>query len=88
MIIHPLQDADTTGQDTPYDTVWSGEEVPVQESTDLERVMLAQDKIYVVLAVVLIIWIGLALLVVRTDRKLALLERKLDEGISETDSAH
>lgn len=86
MIIHPLQEADEQGQSTAYDTLWSGEEVPVQESTGLERVMLAQDKLYVVLAVVLIIWIGLALLVVRTDRKLERMERKLDESIAQTDA--
>lgn len=84
MIIHPLQEADTAGQTSPYDTVWSGEEVPVQESEGLERVMLSQDKLYVVLAVVLIIWIGLTMLVFRTDRKLAQLERKIDQRISET----
>ena len=45
--------------------------------------MLAQDKIYVVLAVVLIIWIGLAVFLYRTDRKIDRLERKLDARISD-----
>ena len=36
--------------------------------------MLAQDKIYVVLAVVLVIWFGLAYYIFNTDRKLAKLE--------------
>jgi len=82
MIIHPLQEEQ--GQATPYDTLWSGEEVPIQESTGLERMMLAQDKLYVVLAVVLIIWIGLALLVVRTDRKIERMERRLDESVTKS----
>ncbi|MEX0821262.1 MAG: CcmD family protein [Rhodothermales bacterium] len=87
MTIHPLQEADSTAQSTAYDTLWTGqEEVPVQESTGLERVMLAEDKLYVVLAVVLIIWIGLALLVFRTDRRLDRLERTMDERIAEKDT--
>ena len=57
-------------------------EVPVQESTGLERTMLAQDKLYVVLAVVLIIWIGLAFFVWRTDRKIERLERNVGERIA------
>lgn len=87
MIIHPLQEADTTGGASPYDTIWTAQDVPVQESVGIERTMLAQDKLYVVLAVVLIIWIGLAVFVFRTDRKIDRLERKLDEGIAEMDSA-
>ena len=49
---------------------------PVQ---GVERVMLAQDKLPVVLAVVLVIWFGLLLLVFRTDRRLARIERQLGE---------
>ncbi len=87
MIIHPLQEADAGGQSTPYDTLWTGqEEVPIQESTGLERVMLSEDKLYVVLAVVLIIWIGLAMLIVRTDRKLERLERNLNLNIEKNDA--
>lgn len=78
MTIHPLQDASA-----PYDSVWAGTEVPVQEAEGIEKVMLAEDKLYVVLAVVLIIWIGLLLLIFRTDRRIARLERKLDERIPE-----
>lgn len=80
MTIHPLQDQSTS---TPYDSVWAGTEVPVQDAEGIERVMLAEDKLYVVLAVVLIIWIGLVLLIFRTDRKISRLERKVDEGIPE-----
>ncbi|WP_412063703.1 CcmD family protein [Rubrivirga sp. IMCC45206] len=44
----------------------------------IERVMLADDKLPVVLAVVLIVWIGVLALLVRTDRRLARIERDLD----------
>jgi hypothetical protein len=43
----------------------------------IERVMLAEDKLPVVLAVVLVIWLGLLLLMIRTDRRLARIERDL-----------
>ena len=41
--------------------------------------MLAEDKLPVVLAVVLIVWAGILLLLLRTERRLARLERTLDE---------
>ena len=44
-----------------------------------ERVMLADDKLPVVLAVVLIIWVGMLFLLFRTDRRLAKIERRLDD---------
>ena len=44
----------------------------------IERVMLAEDKLPVVLAVVLIVWAGVLLLLARTDRRLARIERDLD----------
>jgi len=53
----------------------STEQAPV----GLERVMLAEDKLPVVLAVVLIVWAGILLLLLRTERRLARLERTLDE---------
>ncbi len=80
MTIYPLQDQGTS---TAYDSVWTETEVPVQQEQGLEKVMLAEDKLYVVLAVVLIIWIGLVLLIYRTDAKISRLERKLDERIPE-----
>lgn len=58
-------------------------EIPVQETSPLETVMLAQDKLFVVLAVVLIIWFGIIFFIFRTDRKLASLERTLAERIPE-----
>ena len=45
----------------------------------IERVMLADDKLPVVLAVVLIVWLGVLLLLFRTDRRLARIERGLDD---------
>jgi CcmD family protein len=50
-----------------------------QPPVGIERTMLAEDKLPVVLAVVLVVWIGIALLLLRTDRRLARLERRLDE---------
>ena len=44
----------------------------------LERVMLAEDKLPVVLAVVMVVWIGIVLLLWRTERRLARVERELD----------
>ncbi len=46
----------------------------------IERAMLAEDKLPVVLAVVLVIWFGLLLLLFRTDRRLARIERELDRS--------
>jgi CcmD family protein len=42
--------------------------------------MLAEDKLYVVLAVVLVIWLGIVLMLVRTDRKIKNLERRLTDA--------
>jgi hypothetical protein len=48
-----------------------------QPPRGVERAMLAEDKLPVVLAVVLIVWAGILLLMVRTERRLARLERAL-----------
>jgi hypothetical protein len=63
-----------------YEGVWAQTEVPTAEPLGLERYMVQQDKLYVVLAVVLIIWFGLLLLLFRTDRRLARVERDLESG--------
>ena len=63
-----------------YDTLWTNGATEAYSST-LEQIMLAQDKLYVVLAVVLIIWIGFIVLVLRTDKKLGALERTVEERI-------
>ena len=81
------QEADTSTSSTAYDSVWAGEEgvgttvqpPPGEGSDALERAMLSQDKLYVVLAVVLLIWLGVAFLLFRTDRRLTRLERRLDD---------
>lgn len=70
------------GVETAYDSIW-GTQVPVAEPSPLERVMLAEDKIYVVLAVVLIIWFGIVAMLWRTDRKIRILERRVTDRGSE-----
>ena len=49
----------------------------IQTESPSERVMLAEDKLPVVLAVVLIVWAALMVLALRTDRRLARVERDL-----------
>jgi len=85
MILHPLPDdgpvprPQQAAPDTAsaYDSTWT-EQPPEQQPDDLEQVMLSDAKIYVVLAVVLIVWIGLVGLLWRTDRKIDRLERQID----------
>lgn len=67
---------------TAYDSTWT-ERPDTQAPQGLDRVMGADGKIYVVLAVVLLIWFGLLTLLVRTDHKIDRLERQLDETSSE-----
>lgn len=70
------------GGATAYDSVWAAPgAVPTQAPTGLEGVMLADDKLFVVLAVALIIWIGLIVVVLRTDRRLTKLEQSLPDRI-------
>lgn len=78
-----LQDSTATGvgETTAYDSVWAHTSVPVQQPTGIEQVMLSEDKLYVVLAVVLIIWFGIVYFLFRTDRKIAQLERSVENGI-------
>ena len=80
-----LQVAPDTTQSTAtaYDSIWSNPDVPVQAVSALDQVMLSQDKLFVVLAVALIIWFGLIFFVFRTDRKLDRLERTLNERIAQ-----
>ena len=99
MIVHPIypQESQEAQQDstqastvasTAYDSIWATSQIPEQGPVGSERFMLAEDKLYVVFAVVLIIWFGIAFYVFRTNRKLAALEsalseRSLEEGITE-----
>ncbi|MFB6231299.1 MAG: CcmD family protein [Salinibacter sp.] len=92
MTIHPLpadaapgrpalqERPDTTA--SPYDSTWT-EQPASQPSRTLDRVMGQSGKIYVVLAVVLLVWVGLLALLYRTDRRIDRLERRLDRDISE-----
>ena len=50
----------------------------VQAVQPIERVMLAENKLPVVLAVVLVVWVGIVLLLWRTERRLARVEAELD----------
>lgn len=70
-----LQPADTTV--AVLDPA-AAQTVSVQQAEGIERVMLADDKLPVVLAVVLIVWLGIAFLLLRTERRLARVERQLD----------
>ena len=71
---------------TPFDSIWTGGDVPTVAPSGLEQIMLSNDKIFVVLAVVLIIWIGLIFFVYRTDRRLSRVERSLKDRIYEDDN--
>lgn len=77
----PQQVVPDTTQTTAFDSIWANPEVPVETLNALDQLMLSQDKLFVVLAVVLIIWFGLVFFVFRTDRKLHRLERTLEERI-------
>lgn len=75
----PITPTDSTASGTAvYDSVWAGTALPDAPPVGLETVMLQQDKLYVVLAVVLIIWFGLLFFLFRTDRRLARIEETLD----------
>lgn len=75
---------DTTATtSTAYDGLWGTPDGPVQAVSGLDQVMLSEDKLFVVLAVALLIWFGLVFFVFRTDRKLDRLERSLDERIAQ-----
>ncbi|MFP4228827.1 MAG: CcmD family protein [Salinivenus sp.] len=92
MTVHPLSASDPApplrpqqerpDSSTAYDTTWT-EQSDAQPLEGLERVMLPDGKIYVVLAVVLIIWLGVVTILYRTDRRIDRLERRLDQDIPE-----
>lgn len=74
-----LQTPDTTRYDTTrYDSAWASTEIPSKEPQGVEQLMVGGGKIYVVLAVVLIIWIGLLAFLFSTDRRIRSLERDAD----------
>ena len=77
------------GATTAYDTTWATSQIPEMGPVGSEKYMLAEDKLFVVLAVVLIIWSGLAYYLFKTERRLVALEksfaeRSLEEGIAES----
>lgn len=83
MILKLIQDAQQAvpqdqGQSTAYDSVWAHQQTA---TSAFESTFLAQDKIYVVLVVVLLIWAGILFFLYRTDRKISRLERSLEEDI-------
>jgi hypothetical protein len=94
MTLHPVPDDGPAPQpqqaarDTAsaYDSTWT-EQPPEQQPEGLERVMLSDAKIYVVLAVVLLIWFGLVGLLWRTDRKIDRLERRVESDRSTPDDS-
>ena len=49
-----------------------------QTGGGIDSAMLDNDKLFVVLAVVLVIWAGIALFIFGTDRKIGRLERRID----------
>ena len=83
------QDSSQEAITTPYDSTWAIEQIPERGPIGSEKFMLAEDKLYVVLAVVLIIWAGIAYYLFKTDRKIikledSLAERSTEEGIAES----
>jgi hypothetical protein len=90
--LRPPQQSDTTSPapsseadpaaDTAavYDSTWAPArgETTAPGSSSFEQMMVSGGKIYVVLAVVLIIWFGLVTLLLRTDRRIARLEDKVE----------
>lgn len=70
---------------TAFDSIWTGASVPSASLSGFDQVMLSDDKIFVVLGVLLIIWTGIIILILRADRRIDALERRLEEGINEDD---
>ncbi|GMQ81923.1 MAG: hypothetical protein BMS9Abin05_1360 [Rhodothermia bacterium] len=86
-VVQSIQDSLRASQSvsTPFDSIWTRGDVPTVAPSGLEQIMLSNDKIFVVLAVVLLIWIGLIFFVYRTDRRLSQVERSLEDRIYESD---
>ncbi len=77
------QDQDAQGQHTAYDSTWATEQIPEMGPVGSEKVMLAEDKLFVVLAVVLIIWAGIVFYLFKTDRQILALEKIIAERSAE-----
>ena len=76
----PQATPDSTGLPTAYDSVWAGTDVPTATPSFLESIMLSHDKLYVVLAVVLVIWFGIVFILFRTDRRIKALEDRIEKA--------
>ncbi|MEM1269591.1 MAG: CcmD family protein [Bacteroidota bacterium] len=63
---------------TAYDSVWATETRPAETQDAFERTMLSEDKLYVVLGVVLLIWFGILVMLFRNERKIAQLEKDVE----------
>lgn len=84
MILRFIQEAQDAGAQsqgtaTAYDSVWTHQQAASQSA--FENAFLAQDKIFVVLVVVLLVWAGISFFLFRTDRKIARLERSISQDI-------
>ena len=71
------------GTATAYDSTWATEQIPEMGPVGSETVMLAEDKLFVVLAVVLIIWAGIVYYLFKTDRQILALEKIIAERSAE-----
>ncbi len=83
-MLSTLQDSLTTTADSLASVsagaaLVSTQAVPDAPPYGLEVYLLQQDKLYVVAAVLTVIWIGIALFIARTDRRIARLEKLADE---------
>lgn len=52
----------------------------LEAQAPVRNMLVAGDKSYTVLAVVLIIWLGIVVLLIRLNRRVGELERKVQEG--------
>ena len=88
-ILQEVQQDAQQDASTAYDSTWATAQIPEMGPVGSEKIMLAEDKLFVVLAVVLIIWAGIAYYLFKTDRKIrdlevALAERTPEAGIAES----
>lgn len=88
MTIHAFepQSDSTVADSAAYDSAWAQSTPPTAQPDALEQVFTADGKIYVVVAVLLIVWIGIMTYIYRTDQKIDALERRLDDSLSEDDA--
>ena len=79
-----VRQSDSTEADSvAYDSAWAQTTSPEAQPDALERIFTTDGKIYVVVAVLLIVWMGIMAYVYRTDQKIDALERRVDRSISD-----